>query len=85
MENTPAAVVLGQFVHNCAQLTAQLDSVGSRDGRVLLAAALITGEKGYRSLLMQRDELPLTVARAPLVQVLLDNLLARLKFLETRT
>jgi hypothetical protein len=85
METTSTAVVLYQFVRNCAQLAAQLDSVGSRDGRVMIATALIVGQKRYKSLLTELDELPETVAHAPLVRVLLDNLQARLKFLEMRT
>ena len=85
MENMPAVVVLSQYIGDCAKLAAQLDSVGSRDGCVLMAATLIIGQKEYQSLLARRDEMPAAEANGQQIQILLDNLLARLKFLEMRT
>jgi hypothetical protein len=84
MEKTSTAITLFQFLNDCAEVAAKLDRVGSRDGRVMLLAALTMARTEYDSLLKRRDTLPPAVGHAPLIQIKLDNLLARLKFLEKR-
>jgi hypothetical protein len=75
---------VNQFILECSEAASRLDRVSTRDAKAVFAAALALAKQEYRALLQQRDLLPLTPQDAPLVQIMLDNLKARLKFLEKR-
>lgn len=73
-----------QLIGECTELSRQLDSIGSRDDRAMIALTLEQGWKSYRNLRTSGDALSMTASEVALVQIMLDGLLARLKFLEKR-
>lgn len=78
----PNPLTVEQFILQCSEISRHLDAISTRDDRRAIALALEQGRKDYESLRRQRDALLLAASEAPLIQIMLDGLLARLKFLE---
>jgi hypothetical protein len=85
MQSEIARFAVNQFIVECSELSLHLDSVRSCDGDMAFVSAFERARLDYYRLLHKRDALPMTDADAPLVQVTLDGLLARLRFLERRS
>ncbi len=73
-----------QFVLDCADLASTLDSLDTRDYRLYLHAAVLTGRAQYDALLMRRLALSPSIVEEGWVDFMLDGLLARVRFLESR-
>jgi hypothetical protein len=78
----PSILVVNQFIIDCGELARELDSVGVRDGRDAIHSTLAKCRIDYLKLLQKRDEMFMTPCELPIIQMMLDGLLARLSFLE---
>ena len=85
MPSEIARFAVNQFILDCSELSLRLGSVSTRDGYMASVSAFERGRLDYGLLLRKRDALPMTNADAPLDQVVLDGLHARLRFLERRS
>jgi len=72
---------INQFVRDASRISSDLDQVSRRDGREVCALAAETGAQAYAELLQRQDSLQLTRADAAYLEILLDGIRARLKFL----
>jgi len=73
-----------QFVLDCADLASSLDSLDTRDYRLYLHAAVLSGRAQYHALLTRRQDLSPSIVEEGWVDFMLDGLLARVSFLESR-
>lgn len=80
----PGELTVEQYILECGELSRQLDAIGSRDDRRAIAVALEQGRKDYDSLRKKGDTIAMTASEASLARIMLDGVLARLKFLEKR-
>ena len=80
----PAESTVERYILECSELARQLDSLSSRDDRRAIAAAVEQGRKDYESLRRKADTMAMTAPEASLARIMLDGLMARLKFLEKR-
>jgi hypothetical protein len=83
MPGTTTPVAINQFILDCTDASNRLDLI-SRADRVTAAAGLERGQLDYAILLRRRNLMTVSVRDAALIQVMLDGLRARLKFLERR-
>ena len=75
---------VNEFILECSEISRRLDAISTRDDRRGRVVALELGRREYGRLETRRAMLAMTAAEARLVQIMLDGLLARLKFLEKR-
>jgi hypothetical protein len=85
MPNESSRFAVNDFILDCSEVSLRLESIGPRDDRVAMVSALERGRIDYQMLLRRLHLLPMTIADAPLVQVMLDGLLARLNCLERKS
>lgn len=71
---------LNQFILDATDAGVRLDRVSTKDDRQTIILALKRGREEFAALLHRRESLP--NGEVALVQVVLDGLHARLKFLE---
>lgn len=72
---------INQFVLDASRISSDLDKVSRRDGRATCALAVETGMQAYVELLQRQDSLKLAPADAAHLEIILDGIRARLKFL----
>jgi hypothetical protein len=78
----PSTLAINQFIIDCSELARKLDSVGSRDGKDTVNLTLGECRIEYVELQKRRDEMFMAACDLPIIQIMLDGLLARLSFLE---
>jgi hypothetical protein len=83
MQSVPAGFVLDQLIVDCAEVALRLELV-SRANLTAAASGYEKGCRDYQMLLRRRDGLSIPLEQAGLVQIMLDRICARLKFLERR-
>jgi hypothetical protein len=83
MQQDTTYISVNQFILDCTDVSSRLDSVPRAD-RVAIAEALEKGHLDYAVLLYRRRLMSVSTQDAALIQVILDGLRARLKFLERR-
>ncbi|HKO20277.1 MAG TPA: hypothetical protein VJU82_15480 [Acidobacteriaceae bacterium] len=76
-----ALFAVNQFVFDVVGLAARLDSVSATDDPAVIAETVRTGRLEYEALMHQAATRS-AIADAPVVQMTLDNVQARLKLLE---
>ena len=76
-----ALFVVNQFVFDAVGLAARLDSLSAKDDPAVIAETVRTGRLEYQAL-MHQAAMHSAIADSPVVQAALDNVQARLKFLE---
>lgn len=76
-----ALFAVNQFVFDAVGLAARLDSVSAKDDSAVIADALQLGRFEYDALVKRAAALS-PVTDAPVIQTALENVQARLKFLE---
>jgi hypothetical protein len=81
-ENPRTAV--NEFILDCSEVSSRLDAVSTHDHRTAIAHVLGQARNDYKRLLFTRDMLFMTRTEASIIEIMLDRLLARLKFLEKR-
>ena len=69
------------FVLDASRVSGELDKVGRRDGPAACAEALATGRQAYDELLARHESLVLPPADSAHIQLILDGIRARLRFL----
>jgi hypothetical protein len=72
---------INQFVLDASRLSSELDKVSRRDHPALRAEAVRTGTGAYQELLERQYSLALTPADTSHIQIILDGIRARLRFL----
>lgn len=72
-----------QFILDCADVASTLDALHTRNHH-RLHAALLSGRVEYQSLVQRREDLSPSTNEEAWVGLMLDGLLARLRFLESR-
>jgi hypothetical protein len=79
----PRAAVT-EFILECSRVSSRIDSVSTHDPRAAIALTLAQAQNDYDRLLRTRDLLFLTRPEASLIEGMLDRLMARLRFLESK-
>ncbi|HEV2279984.1 MAG TPA: hypothetical protein VGS02_17525 [Acidobacteriaceae bacterium] len=69
------------FVRDASRVSGELDKVGRRDGPAACAEAFETGQRAYEELLARHESLVLPPADNAHIQLILDGIRARLRFL----
>lgn len=69
------------FVLDASRVSGDLDKVSRRDGPAACAQALETGRQAYEELLARQTSLVLPPADSIHIQLILDGIRARLRFL----
>ena len=69
------------FVRDASRVSGELDKVGRRDGPAACAEAFETGQRAYEELLARQESLVLPPADIVHIQLILDGIRARLRFL----
>lgn len=80
----PLFFAVNQFILDATEAAARLDVAISQRDRDAICRALQRGREDYAALLITRDSLLMQPDDTSLVNVLLDNLQARMKFLHSR-
>lgn len=80
----PLFFAVSQFILDATEAAARLDVVISQRDRDTVFRAWERGREDYAALLITRDTLRMQPDDTSLVNVLLDNLQARMKFLHSR-
>jgi hypothetical protein len=73
-----------QFILDCAELASTLDSLDTRDPRPHLRAVVLTCRAQYHVLLLRRQDLSPSIVEDGWLGFMLDSLLSRVRFLESR-
>jgi hypothetical protein len=81
MASSISRLTVDQFILECSELSIRLDSVNRRAGDETVVSAFRRGWSEYDSLVRRRDELEISRTDAPLIQLMLDGLRARLQHL----
>lgn len=77
-----ALFAVNRFVLDALEVAARLDSVTTHGDPEVISESIRSGHEEYEKLTRRRAAMCCPVADAPLIQTALDNLQARLKFLE---
>lgn len=77
-------IAVNQFILDATEAGARLDAVSTQKDRSVLVLALQKGHEDYAALLKRRDTLSMRPGDTALVNVLLDSVEARMKFLHSR-
>ena len=72
---------INQFVLDASRVSTELDKISRRDHPEVRAAAVTTGTSAYRELLERQYSLALSPADTSHIQIILDGIRARLRFL----
>ena len=72
-----------EIIRQAMEVAARLDALSTRDDRATTLATLEWAQQEYAALMRQRESLP--SGDTALVDVLLDNVRARLKFFGNRS
>jgi hypothetical protein len=75
-------ISVNEFILQAVDVAARLDAISSRDDREAILPAVQRAEKDYAALVEQRNAL--LPADTSVLDVMLENLQARLKFFENR-
>jgi hypothetical protein len=73
-----------QFILDCAEVASSLDSLDTGGHRLHLLASILSGHTQYHALLQRRQALSPSIVEEAWVDFMLDGLLTRLRFLESR-
>jgi hypothetical protein len=84
MQQTPTTIAVDLFILDGRKIALRLDSVSTRDSRETLLAEVGAGQVAYRALLKRREAMTVSSPNESLIQMMLDGLAARLRFLESR-
>jgi len=80
----PQFFAVNQFILDATEAAARLDVVISQRDQDMIFRALQRGQQDYAALLATRDALPTQANDTALLNILLDNLQARMNFLHSR-
>jgi hypothetical protein len=82
-ESVPTAMQqrVNDFVLDVFRISTELDKISRRDPPEVRAFAVKTGTDAYQRLLERQYSLALTPAETSMIQIMLDRIKARLKFL----
>jgi hypothetical protein len=72
---------INQFALDASRISGELDKITRRDPAEVRAAAVQTGRQGYEELLERQYSLALSPADTSYIQIILDGIRARLRFL----
>jgi hypothetical protein len=72
---------INQFVLDASRISSELDKLSRRDRPEVLAAAVQSGTRAYEELLERQYSLALSPADTSYLQIILDGIRARLRFL----
>lgn len=72
---------INQFALDASRIASELDKLTRRDPPELRAAAVQTGRQAYQELLERQYSLALSPADTSYIQMILDGIKARLRFL----
>lgn len=72
---------INQFVFDASRISSDLDRVSRRDGPAVCGLAVETGQRAYEELLARHGSLVLPPADSAHIQIILDGIRARLRFL----
>lgn len=72
---------INQFALDASRISSELDKLTRRDPLEVRAAAVQTGRQAYEELLERQYSLALSPADTSYIQIILDGIKARLRFL----